>query len=132
MNACRYAVRIAELTFPNDEHSPTCALQSPSHPCIATFVGLALSLPKPGVGARRVFAGFAGVQMPEASMNENHGFLRPKYEIRSTRQKLVMKAKPKSESMRDASNLEFGRCVFATNRGHAARSLGWGEGVGHG
>src|SRR6267143_2383991 len=77
--------------------------------------------PFPAVCWRRtVFA--AGMAMPKAAVDEDHGFVFRQYHVRPPRKFLSMKTEAEAHSMQQRADAHFGRGVLAANAAHIPAS----------
>ena len=119
----------AKGALPDRQDSPTGVSERGDDPIIVPSVAAYFFIPELGVRGG-AFEPVAVVSVPETTMDEDDRALLPEHQVRPARQVGRMKPIPLAESMKPATENEFGLCVAALDCGHVAMALLGGQRVG--
>jgi len=117
--------------LPNDQRTPAEFAQRPAVNLVAGRVAFEFLHPERAVVRRCRAIPATTMPMPEAPVNEDNGLLFCQHDVGFARQFLSVKAKAKTEPMKQRANALFGRCVLAANAAHVPGTALFAQSVVH-
>jgi len=121
--APRQGIKVAQLTLPDGDHSPTRNFKFMLRSLVARNVTLELALPELRTGLGDVCQS-AVVAVPKATVHKEGNPPAPKDDVRLPRKVSGMEPKSVAHSVQEFANVHFGPRVAASDTAHESASLG--------
>ena len=112
-----------QLALPHRNTMPSHCSQLLLHRTVALSISRNFSRPEIGVQLWNSEVPASFVAMPEAAINKNHSSILAQYYVRVTWQTWMVKTIAEATPEKITAHNQFGLCVPATNRSHAAMTL---------
>ena len=129
---CLFAKGWLKLAFPYDYSIPAHSFKSGKILFITLAVAINLRLPEIGVRLRDGIILTALMAMPEASVHKYASPITVQYQVRMSRQPVMMQPVPESVRVQILPDNHFRLGTLAADALHAMVPLGWGHTVRHG
>ena len=121
--AIRERLQVARLAFPDLEHAPSIRLKRGAVSLIPLRIGAPFFGPEIPVRRRSRLAIFAGMHVPEASMDKHNRPASGKYQIRFARQRLPVQTIAQPGRVQDAAHAHLRRRVASPDMRHVVAAL---------
>ena len=125
------SARIDGLAFPNGYDSPSFAPETGSNTTIAAFVLIKFVEPKVRPCLGNNLAVSAPVSVPVATVDEDHGLVLWKHNVRRAGEIAAIESKAIAQAVECAAYSQLGGCIFGPNPRHVPASLFAGQSISH-
>jgi hypothetical protein len=115
-------LNVRYLAFPDHYDAPTELAKSPNSDPVASNVPIELGLPKGKIALRGIGVLAAGVPVPEAAVNKDHGTVARQDDVRPAREIATVQAKSISQPVQRRANDQLRLRVPAPDPGHVPAS----------
>jgi hypothetical protein len=132
VNPSYEAFRIGSLTLPKHQRLPSVAAKTRHVDLVAEHIALPLHSPEFGIRYWRNPAQSAVVNMPVATVDEDHLPAASEHEIRLSRQVASVQTIAVTERMDETADAHFRLRILRPDPLHVFPSLGWRKDVDHG
>ena len=124
-HSCLQLPPVAQRALPNDRHSPSCIKKVTSVPFVSFHVVRKFGLPEVCARRRGRRVRATCMPVPEAAVNEAHGFEASEHEVRSSGETPIMQSVSETASVKCPSKSELGLRAPVPDSRHHARPGGW-------
>jgi len=100
----------AQCTFPNVQYTPGLSIQIDFRTPVTVKISFDLFTPE-FMPSFWPFEELTVVAMPETAVNENHGAIAWKYQVRSSRELALVQTEAKASRVKPASNNQLKLCI---------------------
>ena len=119
------------LTFPDNEDSPSECCQFPCNFSVTLHISLKLLVPKLNIGFRRGRHFATRMTMPETAMDEYDRAVPRQNYVWASRQSAAAKTVAQTHVVQRAAERNLGFGVFRSDAPHSGRALGRVQRIGH-
>ena len=125
LHSCFQLPTVSQRALPNDSHSPSCIEKVTSVPFVSLHVVRKFGLPEVCARRRGRRVRATCMPVPEATVNEAHGFEASEHDVWSSGETPTMQSVSETASVKCPSKSELGLRAPVPDSRHHARPGGW-------